>query len=106
MCTEIKGKGEVLLAIAEEDMVDVFATFIKMATLGSNGRLWIPHACPRSSCEGLETAIRVRCQSASSFVLFHFAISLKKAAHFQSPLHHACDNGTPIPLSRATDNMT
>ena len=45
-------------------------------------RLWIPHTCPRSSCEGLETAIRVWCQSASSFVLFHFAISLKKAARF------------------------
>ena len=37
MCAEIEGKREVLLAIAEEDTVVVFATLIKMAMLGSNG---------------------------------------------------------------------
>ena len=37
MCAEIEGKREVLLAIAGEDTVVVFATLINMAELGSNG---------------------------------------------------------------------
>ena len=37
MHAEIEGKREVLLVIAGEDTVVLCATFIKMATLGSNG---------------------------------------------------------------------